>query len=160
MHQETELFDQLDSSILLEVLSEEKIKGKKRRLKHQKTKQYIETLQYAKISIPAFGEVAKTIVRDAENDFDKAYVFIRLVRLLWDTNITFNAPQRAACRMLCAVMDFDYTIEPQDAMRIAEAKETGAKRFVTLDEKLVDKKALQERFRIKIEFPWGEKPVT
>ncbi|MBI1969965.1 hypothetical protein HYS48_04690, partial [Candidatus Woesearchaeota archaeon] len=57
------------------------------------------------------------------------------------------------------IMDFDHQIEPQDALRIAEAKEAKAKRFVTLDERLVTNSVLQEKFEIHIEFPWGSKPI-
>lgn len=150
----------MDGSILVELLSTQKrIRDKKRRRIFQKTRAYIKKVKHAKISIPAFGEVCKTLVEWAEEYFEHAYAFTEIVMLMQQTGMRFNAPQREAYTLGCKIMAHDARIEPQDAMRIAEAIESGADRLITLEKDLVDNEALQKAFEIKIEYPWGNQKI-
>lgn len=142
---------QVDSCVIVEQFIKH-VKKKDRKQKRCCDK-YIQNvgLKYrVKVSIPAFGEICKTILAKVPSEFDRGTAFINLGFLLKAKKINFSSPNKDAYENAIKIINFDTRIEHADALRYAEAIQSGAEMFVTLESTLSENKKLQTHFGVKI----------
>lgn len=146
---------QIDACVIIENFT----KPRKKKEKQQKDRclKYIQNIGHkykASVSIPALGEVCKTILTKVPERVEREKAFSDLGDLFTAKRIQFSSPQKSAYKKAIEIMDFDPLIESADALRYAEAIQSKADKFVTLEEeRLVNNKRLQRKFGVKIRLP-------
>ena len=143
--------DQIDASVLLELFTKPRKKADRRKIQYS-IAQYFDQVERKRkngyVSISCLGEVFNAL-HNIDDDILRNLVFAKINDLLSKDGFTINSPNRDTFKKADEILEFDYAIEPQDALRIAEAI-TNTAQLITLDNKLLSNKVLQNQFNVTI----------
>ena len=105
------------------------------------------------ISLSVLGEFLLVTLRDAKTSEDRELALRIFDHIIKKRKIHFATPKIEAYETAVKVIDLDSRIEKTDALHYAIAVQEKARAFVTLDEKMVESRTLENKFDVKIIHP-------
>ncbi len=149
------LKDQVDASVLVEHLLPSRGRKKYQDVT-EACRKYIYRLTTDEIdgemSYPALGEIWLAIRKRVPEE-RQSVMLQDMNALLHECSIKFNSPAGETFKTATAILSEDILMKPSDALRLAETATAGNKRFVTIDQELVENKVQQNKLGIKVVYP-------
>lgn len=122
----------------------------------EECKNYLNKVGYkyrGQLSVSVIGEIFM-ILRDVfDQEVDRELFFIFFDKLMRKRCIEFIGTTFETNDKLRAIREADYEIEPLDGLHLAITIISGSKVFVTLDQKLLKRTRLENKFNIRIVHP-------
>lgn len=105
------------------------------------------------LSLSVIGEFFLITLRDIQEPSEKYLLFNFVDSLIRKRKIKFSTLKYDSIKTLGKIKEIDSRVEDADAIHLANCIQDKGNTFVTIDEKLVGNKKLENEFKIKIMHP-------